>query len=206
MKNFQNNSAAVVEEIKSFIRNNAPTMTAYSAQALSRASDSDYFDMSLEFIDQDLDCRVLVYVRNNKSWNVEQDQEGNVWRIHNLTTEVNWSAYGSTSSKLAVDRLAFMNKVASFAAALENAFPNEFYTLKETAHERALKRAESVAIRLAKENTKNLRVGGSKVFDAPMDSMVGIYPFEDNSKSYTATVTGYRKRHGRNHLIVTRVS
>ena len=199
MKSFQDNSAVVIEEIKTFIRNNAPPMTAYSAEALSRA-ESDRFDFSLEFVDVDLDCRVMVYVRNNKSWNVEQDQEGNVWRVHNLTAEVNWSAYGSTASKLAVDRLTFMNRVAAFALALENAFPNEFYSLKETAHERALKRAESVAVQLAKKNVKNLRVGGSKVFGAPMDSMVGVYPFEADSKHYMATVTDY------GHLIVARVS
>jgi len=199
MKNYQNNSAEVMEQIKAYIRNAGIPMTAYSAEALSRA-DNEFCDISLEFINEEIDCRVMVYVRANKSWAVEEDAAGNTYRVHQVSASVNWSAYGSTEPKLAAARLAFMQSVASFAVALEEAFPHEFYTLKQTAEERALNRATNAAVSAAKAHTKGLRVSGQRAVAAPAEaSLNGEYPFEVEGRRFVATVAG-------STLLVSRLS
>lgn len=188
-RQFKDNSKQVVEELKSFIRAYAPPMNEYYERIKSESTFNP-LNVTLEFYDKEIDCRVTVYVRTDKSWNYEEDEFGNDWQVHQVRAEVDWSAYGSTNPVLALKRLNFMTCVANFAMKLEQAFPNEFFTLAETAQEKSSKAAQAAAVRAAKAHTKSLRIGGSRVIVAPPEAnMDGEYPFSADNKTYSAFVS-----------------
>lgn len=188
-REFQDNSKQVVEELRNFIRNNAPPMQEYYERIKSESTFNP-LNASLEFEDREINCRVMVYVRTDKGWTYEEDELGNDWQVHEVRAEVNWSAYGSTGSDLALKRLTFMTKVAAFAASIEEAFPNEFFTLKQTAQEKSFKAAQNAAVSAAKAHTKSLRIGGSRVIVAPPEANVDDeYPFSADNKTYSAFVS-----------------
>lgn len=202
----QDNFAATVESIVSFIAANAPAglqrrkdhlekTSGYWSMDFRRASSRQTAD---EFFG-DLSAHVCIQITSDSLPYEEshlEDEAGNTFRKLEVKAQVSWPSWGGTDPSLAAERLGLMQEACRFAADLEARFKEPVYRLYKTAEEKRaeeegrLRREAEVKIRAAVEKSvKGMRVGNERcVADASVPA--GLYEgFTMNQKTYRVQVT-----------------
>lgn len=156
--------------------------------------------MNLEFRRDDVSCTLYIEIDSFGGESVT-DENGDRYRVCNLTVKPSWPSYGSVPLHQA-DRFAkLVAEVTDFGLKILGQFPEPIVKLVETAEQIALRKRLCLEERCRDEvrsiiraNSKGMRVGQVRRVEVEGPDLlpVGLVTFCDGGREYTTNVGATR--------------
>ena len=198
--NYASTLASVKSALVAFLSYGSVTGATFSPSLDSLAtSESDYMGITISR-STNVDVKLSV---NVSFGNTVKDDEGNVFRTHDISVSVDWSSYGNNPANLALARAELYVDVAKVAVELEREFSGKrFYSFVSSAADVAAatdrreadERARALIAKAAEVVSKtaarsHMRVGKEKIVsDVEIaDLPAGTYEVPFDGKVFTLT-------------------